>query len=207
MRITAMILAAATALCCVSCGKSSSSSSEVDTNIVGMWSISGEGADGGYIFEDNGTASVYFKPDNTYFENDAFFIYGTHVGGDRLKFDGDILTAEVLNENFLTLDRVGEPDKTTFNGDYVITGGTMLETIIQSLGFPENEKPELHFRVEDNKATIVAVDAMDYTFDGKTLDFKGKHGFPSSSGETERSGDKLTIKRNDGKSRVLNKVK
>ena len=121
MRITAMILAAATALCCVSCGKSSSSSSEVDTNIVGMWSISGEGADGGYIFEDNGTASVYFKPDNTYFEDDAFFIYGTHVGGDRLKFDGDILTAEVLNENFLTLDRVGEPDKTTFNGDYVIT--------------------------------------------------------------------------------------
>ena len=48
---------------------------------------------------------------------------------------------------------------------------------------------------------------MDYTFDGKTLDLKGKHGFPSSSGETERSGDKLTIKRNDGKSRVLNKVK
>lgn len=206
LKITALIIAAATALCCVSCGNKSSSS-ENDTNITGRWSIEDEGAEGGYIFDNNGTASVYYKPENTYFEDGEFFFFGTHVGGDRLKYDGDILTAEIMEKNVITLDRVGEPAPSDFNGDYIVTGGTMLDSIIKSLGFDGTDKPEIHFRVEDNKAIVVAVDAMDYVYDGTRLELKGKHGFPSSDGEAERSGDTLRIKRSDGGERVLNKVK
>ncbi len=206
MRTTALILAAATALCCVSCGKSSSSD-ENDTNITGKWRINGEGADGGYIFEDNGTACVYFNPVDTYFENGDLFLSGTHVGGDRLSYDGDILKATLMDEDILILDRIGEPDASSYEGSYVITGGTMLEGIMKSLNIDTNEPPELQFRVEDNKATVVAVDVIDYTFDGKTLDLRGKHGFPSSSGEAERKGSSITIKRENGTSRTLNKVK
>jgi hypothetical protein len=78
---------------------------------------------------------------------------------------------------------------------------------MKSLNIDTNEPPELQFRVEDNKATVVAVDVIDYTFDGKTLDLRGKHGFPSSSGEAERKGSSITIKRENGTSRTLNKVK
>lgn len=200
------MLAAATALCCVSCGKGSSSV-ENDTDITGKWRINGEGADGGYIFEDNGTACVYYNPVNTYFENGDLFISGTHVGGDRLSFDGDILKATLMDEEVLVLDRIGEPDASSYEGDYVITGGKMLDGIMDSLNIDTNDPPELQFRVENSQAAIVAVDVIDYTFDGKTLDLKGKHGFPSSSGEAERKGSSITIKRENGTSRTLNKVK
>lgn len=193
-----LIAAAAVCLACVSCG-----SGKKKVDIEGKWKISDEPFNGGYIFGSDDLADVYVYPENTYLSDGGFFIYKSHIPKDGVSFDGDILSLKSLNEELLLLDRDGEPDKDSYQGNYRVVSGKMREAILQSLGVKEADSAVLDMTIEGEKIRFTAIDVLEYSFDGKKIKFKGKNGLPDSSGDAELSDNRLTIKRSDGGSRVL----
>jgi len=198
IKAKALLMAAAvTAAVCVSCGKSK------DTDITGTWRIEDESFNGGYVFSDDGTADVYIYPDDMYFSDGALFISGTHFGSDDISYDGDILQADILGLTALILDRTGEPAPDTFDGEYLLTGGSYRESIALGMGAESAEEAEIYISIEGEKVKITAANTIDYTFDDGKLSLKGRNGFPDSSGKAVLKGDKLTVERVDGEKRVL----
>lgn len=193
----ALLIAAAMAAVCVSCGKSK------DTDITGTWRISDESFNGGYIFNEDGTGGVYIYPDDMYFSDGALFISGTRFGSDNLKYDGDILQADILGQTALVLDRTGEPLPESYDGEYLLTGGSYRESIALGMGVESAEAAEILISIEGERIKITAAHTIDYTFDGDKLSLKGHNGFPDSSGKAELKGNKLTVERVDGGERLL----
>lgn len=198
----ALLIAAAMAAAFTSCGKSSK-----DIDITGTWRISDESFNGGYIFDEDGTASVYIYPEDMYFSDGALFISGTHFGGDKLKYDGDILQADLPGETALILDRTGEPDPDSFEGEYLLTGGSYRENVALGMGADSAENVEILFNIENNKIKVTAAHTINYSFDGDELVLKGLNGFPNSRGKAELKDGKLSVKRSDGGERLLIKEK
>ena len=201
-RGTSLVTAAALAITCSGCGSKDKNA----TDLTGRWQIVGEGAEGGYVFSSGGQASIYICPEDIYFD-DGMLVFGDAViTGSSLSFDGDILSADFQGTEILTLDRTGEPDSSTFNGEYVIKSGEVLDIISSMLGVSGDDMPEFRMNIADKSTTVTAVDIMEYSYDGKTFEFKGKYGLADSSGEAELSGDELAIKRSDGSERRLKRV-
>ncbi|MBR4628436.1 MAG: hypothetical protein IKO47_12240 [Ruminococcus sp.] len=203
MRARLLLIAAAAAIACTACGKSSKSS---ENDIKGMWSVSDDSFDGGYIFGEDGRAGVYLYPKDMYFSDGCLFISGTLFSENDLVYDGDILRAVVLGNDALILDRTGEPDTSSYDGEYLLTGGSMRDSIASGMGAASPENAEILFNVEDERIRVTAANTIDYSFDGEKLDLKGRNGFPDSSGEAELSDGVLSVKRADGGVRVLKKV-
>ena len=198
MRLAYLTAAAALCLACASCG-----SEKKKVDIEGMWRISDEAFNGGYIFGSDDMADLYVYPANTYLSDGEFFIYNTHIPKDGVAFDGDVLSLKSMGEELLLLDREGEPDKDSYQGNYRVVSGKMREAILQYLGVKEADSAVLDMSIEDEKIRFTANDVIEYSFDGEKIEFKGKNGLPDSSGDAELSDGKLTIKRADGGSRVL----
>ena len=201
-KIKAILIAAAAAAVCTSCGKRSD-----DADITGTWSISGESFKGGYIFNEDGSGSVYVYPEDMYFSDGALFIAGTHFGGSNLTYDGDILKADVPGETALILDRTGEPDPDSYDGEYLLTGGSCRESIALGMGVDSPEEAEILFDISGDTIRVTAANTIEYDFSGGKLVLKGRNGFPDSSGKAELDGDKLTVSRSDGGERILIKEK
>lgn len=191
---------AASLLAFTSCGNGRSSSG---VDITGTWRVNDEGFTGGYVFGSDGTADIYVCPDNIYFLGGDLFIAGIHIGSSDLSYDGNILRAEILGEEAVVLDRTGEAVPDSYEGDYILTGGSLRENIAHGMGITDAGSAELHFTVNSSSIRITAADAVDYSIDGSTLSFKGHNGFPDSSGEFELSGNTLSVTRTDGTKRVL----
>jgi len=202
MRISILLAAAAVGMACVSCG----SGKKEQVDIKGMWSISDDSVDGGYIFGDDGLADVYIYPADSSFNDSGLLFGGVYIPIKDISYDGDILSAKCQDEDFFTADRIGEPDADSYNGEYVFKSGTLAESIMSSVGITEPADTELRMLVEEGRIRVTVMDAIEYSFDGDELELKGRNGIPDSSGDAELSGDKITVERSDGSQRVLTRI-
>ena len=199
--ITAAMLLAS----CVSCGNSGSSSKN-EYNISGTWKIEDNSFNGGYVFDEGGQASIFIYPDNIYFSGNDLCFNDEKIPAKFVEYDGSQMDVYYLNGTVLSLERCGSSDEESYNGEYVLEECKVREYMVQGLGITDDDA-ELRVNIEDDKFRFTVVDALDYTFNGSEIVLDGKNGISSSKGEAVLSGDKLTIKRQDGGERVLKKVK
>lgn len=204
-KLSAAAAAAVMLVTCVSCGSSGSASKE-KVDISGMWKIEDNAFDGGYIFKEDGRASIYIYPDNLKFSAGALVFEDEKVAPEFISYDGSELIADYMGRLIISLKRTGENDTSSFNGEYELNDCKIREYMTQGLGITDEEQKFL-VDIEDEKLRFTAVDVIDYTFDGNELVLDGNNGVSDSEGDAVLSGDTLSIKRDDGGERVLKKVK
>ena len=202
MRLSLIIAAAAVGIACVSCG----SKKKEQVDIKGMWSIEDNDINGGYIFGEDGLADVYIYPPEAYLNDNGLSFGGNYIPEKDIEFDGDILSMKHQDEDYLTADRIGGPDKESYDGEYELVSGTLRDAILGTLGVSDSENSDIRLSIEDERIRVTLREAVEYSFDGERLELKGRNGMPDSSGDAELSGDKITVERSDGGSRVLKRV-
>lgn len=204
---------AAAALCLTGCsGKEKSSESDV-SSITGTWLLSGtEEKAEGYIFDENGSVSLYSDiSDYMYFEDGDFVFGENRIENELIKYDGDILSIEYMDELALVLDRIGDPVPDSFAGEYMLGNCVMQKALAQGMTSSFDMVPEMCLSIDEGSTMLVAIGVMNYKFNGDSIEFSdfigGQSVVDDISGKAELNGDTLTIECEDGSKRVLERQK
>lgn len=199
--------------CITGCSDKKVGSENDNSSIAGTWLLSGEdGADKGYIFDEKGNVSLYSDiSDSLYFEDGDFVFGEDRVENEMINYDGDILEVKYMDELLLVLDRVGDPNPSDFDGEYMVGECVMQKALIQGMSADFTEPPPMCLSIADGSSILVVIGAMDYKFSGDRIEFSnyigGKSVVDDISGKAELSGDVLTIECANGTKRVLERQK
>ena len=203
----------AAALCLTGCSGKEKSPESDTSSIVGTWLISGAGEKAeGYIFDENGSVSLYSDiSDYMYFE-DGDFVFGENlIENELIKYDGDTLTVKYMDEPALVLDRIGDPVPESFAGEYMLGNCVMQKALAQGMTSGFDMIPEMCLSIDEGSTMLVAIGVMNYKFDGESIEFTdfigGQSVVGDISGKAELNGDTLTIECSDGSKRVLEREK
>lgn len=210
------VLLACTAMTAVftGCGDKKSEKKDVDSKLVGEWHSDDLG--GSLCFSDDKRVSISVEyTDYMYFDSDM----NLNMSGMALdsEYDGSKLSV-VLDEDdgadeemeLLTLERIGEADEDSLNGEYKLTGGELYSQL--STMFGEDYNQDINMTIDDEEL-FVSLDICDYKADGKKLEFTGDGvEFFDFDDEDEAicdykiDGDNLTITESSGDTMELTKV-
>lgn len=210
-RFTAGIIACVCAGACFSgCSGKNKSSAADPYALVGTWElVSGDNeARSGYIFGDDGKVSLYSDISDSMRFEDGDFVFGEErVKNETIQYDGDKMTVNHMDRPLLVLDRVGAADTESFDGEYVVGNCVMQKTLIQSMAASFSEPPTICLSIKGTSAIVMAVNIMDYSYNGDSIEFSNYNGgtevINDVSGKTKLSGDELVIECRNGKERRL----
>lgn len=178
----------------VSCGsknkknknQTSSSASASDSEIIGSWT-SDDLMGAVMVFKEDGSLS--FKADYSgtmglmHFENNKLILSGMECD---TTFDGSKIEANLLDDSVMSLERTGEKDDSTIDGEYKLTGGMIYSELT------ENYTNDFIINITDNSSVVLNVKIGTYKADGSVLtitgDTKGMFGGADEIGEAAGSG-------------------
>lgn len=178
----------------VSCGsknkknknQTSSSASASDSEIIGSWT-SDDLMGAVMVFKEDGSLS--FKADYSgtmglmHFENNKLILSGMECD---TTFDGSKIEANLLGDSVMSLERTGEKDDSTIDGEYKLTGGMIYSELT------ENYTNDFIINITDNSSVVLNVKIGTYKADGSVLtitgDTKGMFGGADEIGEAAGSG-------------------
>lgn len=147
--------------------ENSASASKDDTKIVGSWT--GDDLMGAVMLFD-ADGSLNFKADYSgtmglmHFENNKLILSGMECD---TTFDGSKIEANLLGDSVMSLERTGEKDDSTLDGEYKLTGGMIYSELT------ENYTNDFIINITDNSSVVLTVKIGTYKADGSVLTITG----------------------------------
>ena len=194
------------------------STEPIDTAILGEWSS----GTNGYIFSEDRTVSLPIDfTSSAHFNNDGTFsMESTTVKKDEIEFDGINLKVSHNYEeaedsqSLLLLDmiRIGEENKSNYDGEYKLLGGTYLDMLAYNLAI-DAEKINVIAKVSGETLLFTVKDYCFFETKDNTLEMFSenmhyvKHVDDSVKYTYKIEGDTLTLTYEDGAQEILKKIK
>lgn len=178
--------------------------------LVGTWELIGNSNDteSGYIFGEDGKVSIYTDiSDYMHFEDGDFVFGEERVQKDMIQYDGDKMTINHLGRPLLVLDRIGDADTGSFDGEYTVEDCIIRKNLISGMAASSSAIQALCFSIKGSSSIVMAVNVMDYKYNGDLIEFSNYIGGESAvediSGKAKLSDDELIIECRSGKERRL----
>lgn len=210
-KFTAGIIACVCAgACFFGCSGKNKSSAADQSALVGAWELVGDDnkTERGYIFGEDGKVSLYNDiSDYMHFEDGDFVFGEERVKNETIQYDGDKMTVNYMDRPLLVLDRVGEADTESFDGEYVVEDCIIRKNLISGMAASASAIQAVCFSIKGSSVIVMAVNVMDYKYNGDSIEFSNYVGGESVvediSGKAKLSGDELVIECRSGKERRL----
>ncbi len=189
----------------------------IDENIYGTWS----NGENGYTFQEDRFVSLPMDitPSLSFTDDGSLMMNETEIPKDMIEFDGTVLKPVYATEEFddtvdvVILERKGEPDSSTYDGTYTMTGGRYFELIANYLGC-ETDKVNIEAYIDGPNFKINVVNFCQYeTNDGVLEMFSENFGLIDENASSvkytyEIDGDTLNLTYIDtGEKEVYSRVK
>ena len=190
------------------------SSSPINPDIIGTWF----GETNGYIFQEDRKVSLYMDFSSTlhFEENGSFMMQDKEITSENISYDGSVISVMYNVEvsdgmdiyEVVHLERTGEPDTESMDGEYTLTSGAYLKIISEFFGM-NPEKANIKADIEGEKMYITVVDYCDYETLGNSLElFSEDMQYIDETASAvkytfEIDGDTLTLTYQTGEQEIL----
>lgn len=208
----------------VSCGDSDSGSKkskkkDKTSEVVGKWSmpsISEAGVDdGGIEFGENGKGSIWEETSSLlYFEEGGLNVGGTLIDSQYIDFDGKTLAVSMSGQDMLTIERTGEENADTYDGEYTLESGILYDALVSSFADEENADLDVYISFDGDTSNVYFPDLFDYKIDGDKMTISGMAAFLMDGSDEEEvevtfevDGDTLKMTDDKGDTEELTRVK